>query len=208
MKIKVCGMRDAENIKAIAALQPDYMGFICYDQSPRYIGDDFKMPEISQEIKRIAVHVNDDFEKITNCKLPIANFQLHGEESPVLCDQLRKKETFTLIKAFQVDDDFDFKQLKKYKDVVDYFLFDTKSEGYGGSGKSFNREILKKYDNEIPLILSGGIGPDNIKPLIEFIQENKLNVEALDMNSRFEVLPGMKDVQKVKTAIKLIKSLT
>src|ERR1700744_6269276 len=147
MKIKICGLRDPENIAAVVALNPDYVGFICYERSPRFIGD--SDTAISQNIPgsilKTGVFVDESQEKIEQL---IADhgfnvIQLHGSESPELADSFRDK--VTVLKAFGLDNDFDFTRLDAYANKVDYFLFDTKTAIHGGSGKTFNWDILNKY---------------------------------------------------------------
>ncbi len=206
MKIKVCGMREPKNIRLVSSLEPDYMGFIFYKNSKRYVGKNFITPEISKSVEKVGVFVNQKFQQVIDLAgiYQIGTLQLHGDESPQLCDNLR--EQFTIIKAFSMDENFDFKILDKYQNVVDYFLFDAKGLGYGGNGTSFDWNLLEAYDNEIPLILSGGIGLHNLNNLLEFIKKTSLNVAAIDVNSSFEISPGLKDIQKIKTAINLIKT--
>src|SRR5882757_1634481 len=159
MKVKVCGLRDPENIKAIAALEPDYMGFIFYGSSPRYVHElqVDALESIPHAINKTAVFVNESAETI-NKLIDKYNFdfiQLHGDESHEFCNSFRDKAI--VIKAFGVKKDTDFEQLKAYKKKVDLFLFDTKTESYGGSGQAFDWDILDKYELEIPFFLSGGI---------------------------------------------------
>jgi phosphoribosylanthranilate isomerase len=205
MKLKVCGMKYPDNLLEVAALKPNYLGFIFYPASKRYMVDTLS-PEavaaIDPEIKTVAVFVNETEDKIES----IANaygikiLQLHGEESPELCLRLRKKG-FKIIKVFSIGTSFDFRTVVPYKHCSDYFLFDTKSEQYGGTGTSFNWEILREYDNEIPFFLSGGVGLENIE---EVMKLKGLNLFALDVNSKVEVEPGRKDIEKLK---KLAQSL-
>jgi phosphoribosylanthranilate isomerase len=194
MKLKVCGLRDSENIKQVAALQPDYMGFIFYERSKRYIGNDFIMPFIPSEVKKVGVFVNADpdyvISKIEKYKLDYV--QLHGDESAEYCASISNHAK--VIKAFGVDDNFNFKIVEPYKKQCDYFLFDTKTADYGGSGKHFNWNVLEKYDNQIPFFLSGGIGLEEIEKL----RIKNLNIYAVDVNSKFELAPGIKDIERLK----------
>ncbi|RRN77278.1 phosphoribosylanthranilate isomerase, partial [Pseudoxanthomonas sp. SGD-10] len=138
LKIKVCGMKYESNIKDIASLEPDLLGFIFYPKSKRFIGLDFDrtyLQDINKSIEKVAVFVNALQHEIVEFSrlYGISTLQLHGDESPDLCLNL-KNEGFTVIKAFGVNEDFDFKLLNSYSDAVDYFLFDTKTTDYGGSG--------------------------------------------------------------------------
>ena len=201
-KIKVCGMKYGDNIKEVAALAPDYMGFIFYPKTKRYVGelDELLLKDLG-DIKKVAVVVNTSVAEIEE-KVKRYGFdyvQLHGDETAGFCKELKEKGIH-IIKAFQVDDAFDFKLVDAYKPYCDFFLFDTKSKGYGGAGKSFNWEVLKRYDNEIPFFLSGGIGLENVE---EIKKLKGLNIHALDINSRFEIEPALKDTDKIKEFIKL-----
>lgn len=198
LKIKVCGMKNQENIAQIEALQPDYMGFIFYPKSLRYI-EDLNPLNLPKQVKRVGVFVNEDVKIVKEQikKYALHTVQLHGTEDVNYCTSL-KSEKVEIIKAFGVDDTFDFEQLKPYLDKVDYFLFDTQTSQHGGSGKTFNWCILEKYPYDKPYFLSGGIDighVDNIKK----ITDNRLY--ALDINSKFELEPGLKDVNKVKEFI-------
>jgi phosphoribosylanthranilate isomerase len=197
LKLKVCGMRDSSNIAELAGLKPDFMGFIFYPPSKRFAGelDEKALAELGNEIKRVGVFVNapvnEIIEKVKKYRLDAV--QLHGDEMPEVCSIL-KENGLTVIKVFSVADTLP-ENLNEYKPYVDYFLFDTKTEGYGGSGKKFSWEVLKDYDNEIPLILSGGIGPDSAD---EIRNLKGLNLYGVDINSRFETEPGLKDVKLVE----------
>jgi phosphoribosylanthranilate isomerase len=204
MKIKVCGLRDPENIKAVAALNPDYMGFIFYNKSPRLVDE---LPvEVLETIpattNKTAVFVNESAETI-NKLIDKYNFdfiQLHGDESPAFCNSFRDKAI--VIKAFGVNNDFDFKLLDKYKNKADLFLFYTKTENHGGSCITFDWNILDKYELEIPFFLSGGISPDNIEE-VKYINHPKFY--GVDLNSKFEVSPGLKSIEKLEKAFNTIK---
>ena len=205
LKIKVCGMRNHENISAIAALQPDYLGFISYPKSKRDIGADFKIPDGLENIILTGVVVNENFEyiqKLVNT-LGLKAIQLHGSESPTLCKEL-KSLNISIIKVFSVDDDFDFDSLVPYSDVADFFLFDTKGKEHGGNGVKFNWNILEKYKGEKPLILSGGIDLEDISDISK-LNLLRLNLYALDVNSKFEIEPALKDVEKVKQLINSVR---
>ncbi len=196
LKLKVCGMRDAMNIRAIAALAPDYFGFIFYQKSPRYVGVDFNIPELNPSIKKIGVFVNesiDTIEKIAR-QYHLDGVQLHGIESPQQCEQL-KKNKLVVIKVFSVDDQFDFNRTNAYRTVSDFFLFDTKGRNPGGNAQTFDWRILKRYDQSVPFFLSGGIGPSQIKNIDSLCG---MNIHAVDINSGVEVAPALKDLNKVR----------
>ena len=207
LKIKICGMKFAANIAAVASLQPDYLGFIFYGQSPRFISDVSAelIKYIPSEIKTVGVFVNEDLEvvkkKVNLYQLKAV--QLHGNEAPGYCADLKSTlGGIEVIKAFGVDEEFDFSILDGYNDVVDYFLFDTKTKAHGGSGKTFDWKILENYELNKAYFLSGGIDLEHAAA-IKQIEDSRLY--ALDINSRFEVEPGVKDVEKVKAFITAIK---
>jgi phosphoribosylanthranilate isomerase len=207
LKIKVCGMKYQANIKALAALEPDFMGFIFYPPSKRFIGVEFEKPDIDHlnpAIKRTAVFVNAQFHEIVEFAnlYGIKTLQLHGDETPELCKQLKDKG-FSIIKAFGVDENFNFDVLLNYEDHVDFFLFDTKTNEFGGSGLSFNWDILQKYQLEKPFLLSGGLSLENLAEVLKI--ENK-HFYGVDLNSKFEIEPGLKDIEKLEKAFELIKS--
>lgn len=207
IKLKVCGMKFAANIAKIAELQPDYLGFIFYEKSPRFINDVSAelIKYIPEQIKTVGVFVNEEVE-IVKEKINLHNLkavQLHGNESVDYCKEL--KSTFRgleVIKAFGVDEEFDFSVLESYINVVDFFLFDTKTKAHGGSGKTFDWKILEKYTLNKPYFLSGGIDLEHVQAIAK-IEDPRLY--SLDINSRFEVEPGVKDVDKVKEFKIMIK---
>ena len=204
--IKICGMRDAENIAAVASLGPQYLGFIFYPKSPRFVGENFDIPaNLPASIASVGVFVNESsaviMAKRKSSKLDFV--QLHGNESPAQCDEL-KATGLGVIKVFSIDDKFNFDVTKPYRDVVDYFLFDTKGKYYGGNANTFNWKILSKYDQAVPFFLSGGLSPDNVNTLGDI---QKMNLHALDLNSGVEISPGLKDLKKVETIISSYKYL-
>lgn len=197
MLLKVCGLKYPENIKQVEQLKPDFIGFIFYPESKRFVGDDFIMPAISREIKKVGVFVNASanyiIDKVDEYKLDL--IQLHGNESPAFCEVLN--HVIPVIKAFGIDESFDFKIVESYKNACSYFLFDTKAKEYGGSGKQFDWTILEKYDNSLPFFLSGGIGLEEIGRL----KIEKLKNYAVDVNSRFETEHGLKDIKQLEKII-------
>lgn len=205
-RVKVCGMCDPLNVKEIAEAKPDYIGFIFFRGSPRYVGEEPEMAlfnNVSPGIKKTGVFLNEDNYKILDVSITtgLDIIQLHGNESPETCLQL-KTSGLLIIKAFNIGMNFGFENLIPYMPVCDYFLFDTKSEKPGGSGSKFNWEKLKEYTLDKPFFLSGGIGPEDAG-VINAI-ENK-GFFGVDVNSRFENTPGIKDITLVKTFIKSLK---
>jgi phosphoribosylanthranilate isomerase len=191
MKLKICGMKYPENILEVGALLPDYMGFILYEKSARYFTG--TIPELIKTIKKTGVFVNETVENIIE-KIKQHNLQavqLHGDESVEYCEELKNKinREVEIIKVFSVGDDFDFEVLKPFENVSDYFLFDTKGKLPGGNGTTFDWKILKNYKSDKPFFLSGGIGIEEIAA----IKNLKLPVYAIDVNSKFEIEPGLKN---------------
>lgn len=197
IKIKVCGMRDAENIRQVADLSPDYMGFIFYSPSPRFVGADFRLSEEAPaRIVRVGVFVNASNDEIKRQSETVGfdHVQLHGNEDAHQAASL-KDAGFKVIKVFSIDDHFDFAATKQYVPVVDYFLFDTKGKLHGGNARTFNWNVLQRYDQEVPFFLSGGISPENIHDITSL---EGMNVFALDVNSGVEESPGLKSLVKLK----------
>jgi phosphoribosylanthranilate isomerase len=206
LKIKVCGMRQPGNISDVCQLKPDYLGLIFYPNSPRYVTDENAEPildAIPDSVVKVGVFVNEHLSeiiKITNL-FKLKTLQLHGQESPEYCMNL-KELGFTVIKAFGVDKNFSFKILENYQSCCDYFLFDTKSVKHGGTGKKFDWKLLNGYNNSKPIFLSGGIDSDDASEIMEL---SHLNIYSLDINSRFETEPGLKDIDKLNTFINNIR---
>ncbi|MBX2944988.1 MAG: phosphoribosylanthranilate isomerase [Cyclobacteriaceae bacterium] len=199
LKLKVCGMKYAENIQQIASLLPDYMGFIFYEPSPRFVGEDFVLPSnFPIQINKVGVFVDQPEEYIISKikRYGLSHVQLHGNESPVLCESLRKQ--VKIIKVVSIGTEFDFNLLKPFADVVDYFLFDTKGLQPGGNGVAFDWKILTGYNYDIPFFLSGGLDMENISRLSGL---NFKSLYGLDINSRVEIHPGLKDKDKVREFI-------
>lgn len=209
MKIKVCGMRQGQNIKAVGKLKPAYMGLIFYPKSPRFVNAEKATSILNAfpvKTEKVGVFVNEHFSQIIEtCNLfNIKTIQLHGDESPKYCKDL-KSLGFTVIKAFGIDEHFNFGILEDYKAFSDFFLFDTKSKNYGGAGVKFDWTVLKNYDNDKPIFLSGGIGPEDAETILSI---RNLNLYALDLNSQFEVEPGIKDIMKLETFYKKLDTNT
>lgn len=204
-KVKICGMKFPENISEIAALQPDYLGFIFYDKSPRYFEN--SIPNLDKSIKKVGVFVNASFkeieEKVKHYQLNLV--QLHGTESPEFCALVETK-LVKVIKAFSMNDQFIFQVLENYQNSCTYFLFDTKGKHYGGNGIAFNWAILEHYELDKPYFLSGGIGIQNANEVMEFLKEPYAkNCVVIDLNSRFEIEPGLKNPATLKEFIQNIK---
>lgn len=206
LKIKICGMREPENILGVANLKPDLMGFIFYPGSPRYAGETLK-PEnlicLPEQIKRVGVFVNSDSEKIAGAILrySLDIVQLHGNESPEMCGRLTEKG-ISVIKAFNITEDSDFEACEMYTNCTKYFLFDTFTSKYGGSGKKFNWELLEKYNLVHPFFLSGGIAQGDISKIQKITNPA---FYGIDLNSRFEVKPGLKNITMLKEFISGIR---
>jgi len=198
MKLKVCGMKYQENIIEVAKLQPDYIGFIFYEKSARFF--DGSIPQIPENIKKVGVFVNASLEQIIS-KVNTYNLQavqLHGNESPELCQALHFLD-IEIIKVFSVKDNFDFNLLKTYEAVCNYYLFDTKGKLPGGNGYTFNWNVLKNYPSTKPYFLSGGIGLEEVENIKSFLSaDTSKYCYAIDVNSKFEMEPGLKNIEKLK----------
>lgn len=229
MKLKVCGMK--HNALEVATLQPDYLGFIFWEPSKRYF--EGKLPALSPSIKKVGVFVDAGItevkEKVATYHLQAV--QLHGKESPEFCADLKayflssskesgekeidhKKVSTTLnptlnrtgiIKVFSIKEDFDFSALEPYEEVCDYYLFDTKGKLPGGNGYTFNWELLKGYPSTKPYFLSGGIGLEEAAKIRTFLKTKEAKqCYAFDVNSKFEIEPGLKHIEKLKEFKELI----
>ncbi|WP_411767780.1 phosphoribosylanthranilate isomerase [Winogradskyella sp. A3E31] len=196
MKLKVCGMK--YNTAEVAQLQPDYLGFIFYEKSSRHF--EGEMPTLPDSIKKVGVFVDEQIESIVNHieRYRLDAVQLHGHETPEYC-RILKATNKEIIKVFSIKDNFDFTVLSDYEDVCDYFLFDTKGKLPGGNGYKFNWEILKDYPSTKPYFLSGGIGLNEVDNVLSFLrkQESKY-CYALDVNSKFETEPGLKNIEALE----------
>ncbi len=205
MKIKVCGLRERENIRAVAGLGPDLMGFIFYPASPRYAGDLLRAEDLQglpSTTLKTGVFVNaglSDIESIFR-KYDLDFVQLHGDESPSYCEQLSGLG-IPLIKAFRLTGSFDFDLTARYHAFCRYFLFDAPTVKYGGSGRRFDWELLDRYTLGHPFFLSGGIGPEDAE---EILSLRHPALAGVDVNSRFEQSPGVKDTRKLEDFINTI----
>lgn len=202
MIIKVCGMRETENIRAIESLGiVDLMGFVFYERSPRYVG---KRPDyLPEQCRRVGVFVN---ERIGTVLSRVREFglhavQLHGRETPEECLSLRN-EGLTVIKAFSIDNKDDLRSTLQYEGKCDYYLFDTACTNYGGSGRRFDWSLLRHYRGQTPFLLSGGIRPESL-PVVQAFHHSLL--AGIDLNSGFETSPGIKDADQLNEFISNIK---
>ena len=199
MKLKICGMKYPDNILEVGSLLPDYMGFIFWDKSARYF--DGVIPQLPKSIKKVGVFVNETAEIILAKaqKYDLQAIQLHGQESVEFCQDLKNKidNTLEVIKVFSVDGSFDFEVLKPFETVCDYFLFDTKGKLPGGNGTTFDWKVLEKYPSSKPFFLSGGIGIEEMEAVNE-ISKTNLPLYAIDVNSKFEIEPGLKIIEDLK----------
>lgn len=203
LKLKICGMCVPENIQEVASTMPNYMGFIFYGDSPRYMTENSVIPELPGSIKKVGVFVNESLSIVLEkCKKHSIKFiQLHGNESVDECAFL-KSQDMKVIKAFSVHDDFDFSFVKPFENTVDYILFDTKGKYAGGNNQVFNWKLLSKYNQRIPFFLSGGLSLEKLKDLHLL---SGMNIHALDFNSGVELSPGLKSVTKVVEVQNFIK---
>ena len=204
--IKVCGMRDAANIVALSQLPIDYMGFIFYPPSPRFVGDILNnavLEQIPKSIKKIGVFVNETLKDVerTAEKFKLDGIQLHGSEISDYCLALKDKG-YIVIKAFKGETETLTCETAAYRFACDYFLFDTPSIRYGGSGRKFDWSILEQQKLHRPFFLSGGIDLEDVER-IKSIAIPELY--AVDINSRFEISPGIKDIEKIKKFIEKIR---
>lgn len=202
MKVKVCGMKYPENMQALAAIPVDMMGMIFYEKSLRYAGnpDAEEINALPPSILKVGVFVDASIAYIADKteRYQLRMVQLHGHESPVFCKEL-KKQGILIIKAFPVEEPDDLKKCLFYDNCCDYYLFDTRTPQYGGSGKKFDWKILSAYQGEKPFFLSGGIAPEDAKAIGQL---NYPPLFAVDLNSRFEQSPGLKDIDKIKLFLK------
>jgi len=202
--IKVCGMRQADNIRQIENLGIDMMGFIFYPHSSRMVN---KKPEyMPTTAKRVGVFVNADIKQIRTAidEYKLDYIQLHGTESPDLCKEIGRLTKKKIIKAFPIATADDFKATKQYEDCCEYFLFDTKCLGFGGSGNTFDWHLLDAYCGPKPFLLSGGICNELI-PQLATLHHKYL--AGFDLNSKFETAPAVKDVDKIDYFIKRMKTV-
>ncbi|MFO8000643.1 MAG: phosphoribosylanthranilate isomerase [Marinilabilia sp.] len=207
IRIKVCGMRQTRNIKELVELMPDYIGFIFYPKSPRFAGkilDAAITADIPETIKKTGVFVNAPTQTIdeTGIKYHLNAVQLHGQETPAQCRELRNRG-YEVIKTFSIKEKADIGQTKTYAEFCDYFLFDTPTLKYGGSGNKFDWSVLEGTSIERPFFLGGGIEENDAMALINECPQRPY---AIDINSRFETTPGEKDIASVGRFMNSIKN--
>ena len=201
MLIKVCGMRDADNIEQVRCLKPDMMGLIFYARSSRFVGTK-PLPHLRADFApaaKVGVFVNETVEHIVDitAQFNLNAVQLHGNETPAECATVRGTG-LKVIKAFGIESAADFERCDSYSGCCDMFLFDTRTAGYGGAGVKFDWSILAEYKQDTPFLLSGGISADDAAD-IRSISHPQL--AGIDLNSRFETAPALKDVAKLRRFI-------
>lgn len=202
--VKICGLRDPGNTLEVIQLNPDWIGLIFYPGSPRYISDPNFLQFLNELTVRpltVGVFVNPDFKEIKNITevIRLDAIQLHGSETPAFCETLRG-EGFTIIKAFGIHPGFDFKLTDPYQGKADYFLFDTGNPKSGGTGEQFDWVLLNEYHGETPYFLSGGISPETQ------LFPNQRQFAGVDLNSRFETAPGIKNISLLQKFIKQFRN--
>jgi phosphoribosylanthranilate isomerase len=204
LHIKVCGMKHPANISEVSMLDIDYMGFIFYSKSPRFVGEEFVLPPLTSRLNRVGVFVNESTKSILAkaAEFGLNHIQLHGSESPQQCIELRT-DGLKIIKVFSVDDEFNFKGTLPYRDVSDFFLFDTKGKYFGGNAKTFNWSVLNKYDQEVPFFLSGGLNEENLREGELF---STWNLHAVDVNSGVEDSPGLKNINAISKVVEILNA--
>ena len=211
-------MREAANIAEVGALPIHFMGFIFYEKSPRFVTDAIEvLRSCPEDLTRVGVFVNADIDYVLDkiLEYELNAVQLHGSETPLYVHDLAvfmwKKHKIQpnveveIIKAFSVDEYFDFNKTKDYKGLVDYFLFDTKTPQYGGAGIKFDWSILKKYQEKTPFLLAGGITENDVEAVLE-LEKEMPQLYGLDLNSKFEHAPALKNIEKLKLFIEKLKA--
>jgi phosphoribosylanthranilate isomerase len=204
MQLKVCGIINTETIRALIPMKISRMGFIFYHRSPRYVYGKLieqGLNEIPKHIKKTGVFVNAEITEIEQIieAFHLDSIQLHGDESPEFCDYFKNKTE--VIKTISVKDESSFETANLYKDICDLFLFDTHSDKFGGTGKVFDWQWIHAYTLNKPFYLSGGISLENFKE-IKKIKHKQLT--GIDINSRFETAPGIKDIEKIRQLVTLM----
>lgn len=200
--IKVCRMRDAANIQGVERAGADWIGFIFHPASPRYVSE---IPAyLPQQARRVGVFVDAPKERIieTASLFGLELVQLHGSESPRFCEEIRQTG-IGVIKSLSVGDRFPDETATEYRDTCDYFLFDTQTKLHGGSGRRFDWNLLSDYSGDTPFLLSGGIAPHDTGILKTLLHPKLIGI---DINSRFEITPAKKDLQKIRHFIATLKS--
>lgn len=209
MIIKVCGMREEDNVKTlISEAAPDLMGLIFYPPSARYVERDIIRATFYKALsqRKVGVFVNGSKEEIEK-KIQtygLSHVQLHGDESPEFIALLKQHTSAIIIKVFRIGPTWNWKQVQSYVGVADWFLFDTQTPDYGGSGKTFDWGILDTYPYEVPFLLSGGLDETHIDAISSLAIQIP-SCMGVDINSKFEISPGLKDVARVKTFIDKVR---
>jgi len=205
MKLKVCGMREKKNIISLADLKPKYIGFIFWTSSARYV--DQSTPSLPEAIKKTGVFVDATIDFIQSIvqNHQLKAVQLHGEETPDYCSIIQKFGV-EVIKSFSIKDQFDYNKINIYEDYCDYYLFDTKGKLPGGNGYAFDWTLLNAYPSEKPFFLSGGIGPNELIKIKNLINTT-LPLYAIDVNSKFEYSPGLKNIDLIRQFKKQLDEL-
>lgn len=207
MKIKICGMTQSENVNRVVGLDPDLMGFIFHPGSKRYMADklDTSVSEkIPRGIKKVGVFVNASLSTLLDGyeTFGLDALQLHGTESPEFCEELKSRD-IRIIKAFSITQAFNFKDTEPYLNYCDFFLFDTSTPRHGGSGLKFDWKKLEEYNYDKPFFLSGGISPEDANTIKSL---DYPLLYGVDLNSRFEIRPGIKDIQKLRHFINELRN--
>jgi phosphoribosylanthranilate isomerase len=202
LKIKVCGMKYNSNRQEIEKLPVDFLGFIFYPESKRFVGNNAGPGLFDADRPKVAVFVDENIFEILGLvkNLGFGYVQLHGKENPDTC-RILKKQGIQVIKAFNLNEEFDFSLLKKFNKSVNYFLFDTKTDLPGGSGEKFNWGLLEKYTGNIPFFLSGGIKPGDAE---QIRQLNHPMLYGIDLNSGFEDSPGVKNYEALEKFLQIL----
>ena len=212
MKLKVCGLTKMDQIQELISLNTDFLGFIFYEKSPRFVLNHLSLEEISEinHQGKVGVFVNETVEKISEIseKAKLSFIQLHGDEDEKFILQLRQilGNNIKIIKVIRIgNQSFDElqKTINQQPSTVNYLLFDTDSKAFGGTGKTFDWQILNEIEIPIPYFLSGGISLENIHQL-STINHQPL---ALDINSKFEIEPGIKNLEKIKNFTQIVKKI-
>lgn len=209
MRVKVCGMTQPDQVEALADQGVTFAGFIFYPKSPRYVFKHMNITQIRKvnNINKVGVFVNATIEEVLHlvdeCRLSMV--QLHGDEPPKYCEKIA--DYVSVVKAFRLSDNDSVEwMIRPYMDVCDMFMFDTMGAGYGGTGKKFDWSVLKNSTVGKPFFLSGGIDPGDEESLKAFAREPVAKaLFAIDINSKFEVAPGVKDMEKVKEFVAHLK---
>ena len=207
MEIKVCGMRDPENIRElIDQVKPDWMGLIFYPKSPRFVSDQSSNQIAGFPVKKVGVFVNEaEAEILKRIKdFDLSAVQLHGQETPDFTESLSKITSAEIWKVISVQDQIDWQSLKSYLPFVSKFLFDTATSAHGGSGQKFDWKVLETYPFNKGFLLSGGLDEESVEEVLA-LAEKLPQLQGVDLNSKFEDAPGMKNIEKLKFFKKIFR---